>query len=129
MPSANKAALLLIVTTGVFAAGGPAGAAVGDPPSGPVTACTLAQPTALATVEIRIAYADDFCELLSPVLGAAVFHTPVAVMLGTLWHYADSTVSRRLQYRDTASLTVRNSRDTCEWLERHATGWTVSPPV
>jgi hypothetical protein len=89
----------------------------------PVRGCTIAAPPTAATVEARIAYADDFCELLSKALAGDVFHSAVIVTPGTLWHYSGAPVSCRLRFRQTADMTIRNSPAACRWFARHATGW------
>lgn len=89
----------------------------------PVGGCTIAAPPTQATVEARIAYADDFCELLSTALAGDVFHAAVVVTPSTLWHYAGAAVSCHLRFGQTADLTIRNSPATCLWLARHGAGW------
>jgi hypothetical protein len=85
--------------------------------------CTIAAPPSQATVEARMAYAVDFCELLSKALASEVFHAAVIVIPERLWHYPDAGLSCRLRFGSTGFLTVRNSIATCRWLARHAAGW------
>lgn len=72
--------------------------------------------------------APDFCELLSHALAGDVFHTPLLVIPGRTWHYPGARIACRLHYRDRDRLTVRNSPDTCNWLNQHATNWTANHP-
>jgi len=58
--------------------------------------------------------------------GGRVFHAPLLVTPGRLWHYAGATVSCRLRYGDTRYLmTIRNSAAACRWLMRLAPSWRV----
>jgi hypothetical protein len=116
-----KTALTLAVVAGLSIFGGAAHAT--SPDVIPVGGCTIAAPPTQATVEVRIAYADDFCELLSTALAGDVFHAAVVVTPSTLWHYSGAAVSCRLQFGQTADLTIRNSPATCGWLARHGAGW------
>jgi hypothetical protein len=89
--------------------------------------CTLAAATGTATVEVEIANAADFCELVSKILAGPVFHEPVLVTPG-LWHNPNSTLSCRLQYLNTPyRLAVYDSRDACRWLSKLAPGWHFLP--
>lgn len=91
--------------------------------TGRIGECTVASPPAQATVEARMAYAADFCELLSHALGGDVFHAAVIVTPERLWHFPGTDVSCRLHFRRSGSLTVHNSTATCRWLASHAAGW------
>jgi hypothetical protein len=113
--------LALAVVVGVTLSGGVAHAT--GPDTIPAGGCTIAAPPMEATVEARIAHADDFCELLSKALAGDVYHSAVIVTPSTLWHYSGAPVSCRLRFGQTADMTVRNSSATCRWLARHATGW------
>ena len=87
--------------------------------------CTMAVPTVRATVEVEIANASDFCELVSHALVGDVFHAPVFVTPG-LWHYADAASSCRLRYSGTPyRTTIHNAEAACRWFGRIATGWHV----
>ena len=91
-------------------------------------ACTMAAPQVGATVEVEIANAADFCELLSQALAGKVFHALIVVTPGRLWHYANSGLSCRLRYRNTrARMTIHNSHPACRWLRRVAPEWLPSP--
>jgi hypothetical protein len=88
--------------------------------------CTMAVPQVRATVEARVAYASDFCELAAQVLVGNVFHVPVLVTPGVHWHYADTRPSCRLRYGDTQNrMTIRNSIAACRWLLRLAPDWRI----
>jgi hypothetical protein len=113
--------LALAVVAVVTLSGGVAHATSTD--AIPVGGCTVAAPPTEATVEARIANADEFCELLSKALAGDVYHTAVIVTPSTLWHYSGATVSCRLRFRQTADMTIRNSSAACRWFARHATGW------
>jgi len=122
-------ALALGVAAALAAAGGATGSEAASlkalhGKSAAVRTCTMAVPAIAATVEAEIANAGDFCELVSHGLADDVFHAPVLVTPGVLWHYADATLSCRLRYRNTSHrVTIRNSRAACRWLGRVATGW------
>jgi hypothetical protein len=86
--------------------------------------CTMTIPLIHATVEAQMAYADDFCEMMSQALAGEVFRSSVVVTPSQLWHYTDAVVSCRLRYgHSPARITVRNSPRACRWLSRAATGW------
>jgi hypothetical protein len=88
--------------------------------------CTMAVPPVGASVEVEIPNASDFCELVSHALAGDVFHAPVLVTPGALWHYSGAALSCRLRYADTRHrITIRNSLAACRWLSRPATGWRV----
>ena len=93
------------------------------------TVCTIAAPPSEATVEARIPYAADFCELLSQGLAGDVFRAALLVTPGHLWHYPGSALSCRLHFRRTGSLAIRNSIATCRWLANHAAGWSFVNPA
>jgi hypothetical protein len=77
-----------------------------------------------------MAYASDFCGLLSQALAGDVFHSPLLVTLGQIWHYTGAAVSCRLRYRAHHDrLTVHNSAETCDWLNQHAANWNPSTPT
>ena len=125
--------LLLLValttSTALVLAAAPAGSGTAGPlvqSSGRPAAddiCTMASVEQRATIEVRIAHAEDFCELLSQAL-AIVFRTRPFVTLGVLWHYAESAPSCRLRFRSTRHrMVVHNSMRTCRWFARHASGW------
>src|SRR5262249_21172794 len=76
---------LALAVAGVVLSGGRANATGRD--AIPVDGCTIAVPPTRATVEARMAYAGDFCELLSRALGGEVFHSAVFVSPTTVWHY------------------------------------------
>jgi hypothetical protein len=84
----------------------------------------LALALAVAALEAEIANAGDFCELVSHALADDVFHSPVLVTPGVLWHYTAATLSCRLRYRNTSHrITIRNSHAACRWLAQVAVGW------
>lgn len=86
--------------------------------------CTMAVPPARATVEVEIANASDFCELVSRALAGDVFRAPVLVTPGVRWHYPDAALSCRLRYENTRHrMTIRNSVAACRWLLRRAPDW------
>jgi hypothetical protein len=86
--------------------------------------CTMAELQTRATVEVQVANAPDFCELISQALANSVFHASVLVTPGWLWHYTNASLSCRLQYRHSSyRITVHNSAATCRWLKRLAAGW------
>lgn len=86
--------------------------------------CTIAVPPTRTTVEVQIANAADFCELVSHALAVDVFRAPVIVTPGRLWHYTDAALSCRLRYGDTRyRMTIRNSAAACRWLIRLAPKW------
>src|SRR5262245_33828521 len=92
--------------------------------------CTMAVPQVRATVEVRLPYASDFCEIASQVLVSNVFHVPVLVTPGVLWHYSGTVLSCRLRYKKTHdSMTVRQSAAACHWLLRLGGGWHVEAPA
>ena len=92
--------------------------------------CTMAVLQVQATVEVRLPHASDFCEIASQVLVGNVFHAPVVVTPGVLWHYSGTALSCRLRYKATQdSMTVRQSAAACHWLLRHGRGWHVEAPV
>lgn len=92
----------------------------------PVSACTISFPETDATVEVQIANAADFCELVSQALADEVFRSPVIVTPDKLWHYADGALSCRLQFRHSPSeLTIRNAPGACRWFARSTTGWHI----
>jgi hypothetical protein len=109
----------IAVAAAALALGGHAGA---NAPK--AMTCTIAAPDTNTTVEVRIANADDFCELLAQGLGSDVFHRPTIVTTGSLWHYAGATVSCRLAYRRSPSrIVVSNSPWACRWFLQTGTGW------
>ena len=116
-----KATTVLVLAVVVTFSGGVAHATGTD--ATPVGGCTIAAPPTEATVEARIANADEFCELLSRALAGDVYHSAVIVTPSTLWHYSGAHVSCRLRFRQTADMTIRNSPAACRWFARHATGW------
>ncbi|HZQ64880.1 MAG TPA: hypothetical protein VFA66_06615 [Gaiellaceae bacterium] len=119
--------LALAATAGLTLSGGIAHAT--SPNAIPVGVCTIAAPPTQATVEVRIAGADEFCELLSKALAGDVFHAAVVVTPSRLWHYPSAAVSCRMRFGRAADLTMRNSSATCAWLVRHATGWQLADDV
>ena len=94
--------LALAVVAGLTLSGGIAHATGLD--AIPVGGCTVAAPPTEATVEARIAHADEFCELLSKALAGDVYHSAVIVSPSTLWHYSGAPVSCRLRFRQTAEI-------------------------
>jgi hypothetical protein len=73
---------------------------------------------------VQIANAADFCELVSQALAGDVFHAPVIVTSGWLWHYSDAAPACRFRYRNAHyRMTIRNSTAACRWFKRVATGW------
>jgi hypothetical protein len=91
--------------------------------------CTMAVPEVRATVEVRLPHASDFCEIVSQVLVANVFHTSVLVTPGVLWHYSGASLSCHLRYKRTQNtMTVRESAAACHWLVRLGRGWHVEVP-
>jgi hypothetical protein len=116
MAVAKRICLSAVVLAGGLAAtSAPSPASRGD-------GCTIAAPPSQATIEARIPYAEDFCELVSQALAGDVFRSSV-IVTPELWHYPGATVSCRLRFGGTGFLTIRNSIPTCRWLARHATGW------
>jgi hypothetical protein len=90
--------------------------------------CTMAVPSARATVGAEIANAADFCELVSHALASEVFHARVIVTSGRLWRYTDAALSCRLRYGHTRyRLTIHNSTAACRWLARLAPNWHLDP--
>jgi len=86
--------------------------------------CTMAVPPSGSTVEVEIANAADFGELVSQALAGEVFRSPVTVTPGILWHYSSAVLSCRLRYTGTGfRMTVRNSVATCGWFGRLAPDW------
>jgi hypothetical protein len=84
----------------------------------------MAAPELHATVEAQVEHAAGFCELVSQWLAMIVFHTPVLVTPGLLWHFAGATLSCSLRYGQSLDrLTVHNSAGACRWLTRLAPGW------
>jgi hypothetical protein len=93
-------------------------------PPARVGQCTMAMPALHATIEVRMANADDLCELASQALAGEVFRSSVIVTPGGLWHYADSVLSCRLRYaHGPYRITIRNAPAACRWFERSATAW------
>jgi hypothetical protein len=132
MRSLVLAAAMFVLLAPATSAGVDPGAivfrATADPDRGArratIGSCTMAVPPMRATVEAEIANASDFCELVSHALAGEVFRAPVIVTPGVLWHYADSTLSCRLRFRDTHyRMTIRNSIAACRWLRRLAPNW------
>jgi hypothetical protein len=126
--------LLLLVAltafTALVLAAAPAGSGTGGPlvqSSGepaPDDICTIASMERRATIEVQVAHAQDFCELMSQALAISVFRTRLVVTPGVLWHYAGSDPSCRLRFGSTRNrMVVRNSVRTCRWFARHASGW------
>jgi len=90
--------------------------------------CTIADPPSRATVEVQMAYASDFCELVSRALAGDVFHAPLLVTPGHARRYTGAAISCRPYYRARRGrITVRNSFDTCDWFNRHAINWIRQP--
>jgi hypothetical protein len=127
--------LLLVALTAVTAlvlAAAPAGSGTGGPlvqssgENGANDICTIASIVRRATIEVEVAYAQDYCDLLSQVLAISVFRTRLSVTPGVLWHYAGSDLSCRLRFGSTRNrMVVRNSVRTCRWFARHWSGWRV----
>ena len=118
-------AITALVLAATPAGAGTAGALV-QPSSEPAAdeICTIASIERRATVEVQVAHAEDFCELLAQALASSVFRTSLLVTPGVLWHYAGSDPSCQLRFGSTRHrMAVRNSVRTCRWLARHATGW------
>jgi hypothetical protein len=91
--------------------------------------CTMAEPDMRATVEVIVANARDFCELVSAALAVNVFRAPLVVTPGQLWHYADATLSCILRYAHTRQrATIHNSHAACRWFRRLAPGWRLTSP-
>jgi hypothetical protein len=110
------AATLVIAATSAYASGGD-------------HACTMSMASTRTTIEAQVANAADFCEFVSQGLAGDVFHAPVVVTPGRLWHDTGSTVSCRLRYGHTASrLTIRNASVACRWFSRPSTGWHTETP-
>jgi hypothetical protein len=94
-----------------------------QPPPG-IGRCTMVIPAVHTTVEVQIAYAADFCELLSRALAADVFRSSLIVTPGRLWHFTDATLSCRLRYQQTPDrITIHNSNRACRWFARSAIDW------
>jgi hypothetical protein len=112
-----------VVIASLFLCGNAASATESDQRS--TRACTIAVPATWTSIEVEIPNAADFCELVSQALGAEVFHTPLFVMPGHLFHYTgEATASCQLRYRRTTDrLTIRNSQPACRWFRKRATGW------
>jgi hypothetical protein len=88
--------------------------------------CTMAVRPLRATIAVETWNVADFCELFSHAFSGDVFHAPVLVTLGVLWHYPDAELSCRLRYEHTRErLTIYNSPAACRWLRRGAQGWGV----
>ena len=105
------------------------GAGVAYSASAPTDRCTIAAPQVRATVEVRVSNAADFCEIASQVLVSNVFHAPVVVTPGVLWHYAGTPLSCRMRYgRTKHRMTVRRSTAACQWLLRMAPDWRIEAP-
>ncbi len=105
-------------------ADGPATASSASPVSGVPGACTMALPSLLVTIEVRIAGAADFCEIASQGLGGDIFHRSLFVTPNVLWHYRADSISCQLRFRRTTStITIRNSASSCRWFARTTTGW------
>ena len=124
-----RARSLPILAVGVVLIGG-AGAAgaraeiAAGPSSEAIGTCTIGVAERRATIEVRVASAADFCELMSQVLADTVFRSPVIVTPGWLWHYADSVPPCELRYRHTEyRMAIRNSTHGCRWLMRRVSGW------
>ena len=84
----------------------------------------MAAPVLHATVEAQVEQAAGFCELVSQWLAKVVFHAPVLVTPGRLWHFAGATLSCSLRYGQTLDrLTVHDSAGACRWLTLLAPGW------
>lgn len=125
--------LLLLALTAITAlvlAAAPADSGTGGPlvqsssEHAPDDICTIASTERRATIEVQVAPAADFCELLSQALAISVFRTPLFVTPGVLWHYAESNASCQLRFRSTRNrMVVRNSARTCRWFARHGSGW------
>jgi hypothetical protein len=120
----------LTTLTALVLAAAPAGSGTAGPlvqSSGEPAAddtCTIASIEQRATIEVQVAHAEDFCELMSQVLAISVFRTQLFVIPGVLWHYAESNPSCRLRFGRTRNrMVVRNSVRTCRWFARHASGW------
>jgi hypothetical protein len=97
---------------------------VTPPTPPPMGVCTMADSAARATVEVQLAYAVDFCELLSKALAGDVFHAALVVTPDRLWHFAHAALSCRMRFRsERAWITIWNSLPACRWLKRTATGW------
>lgn len=104
--------------------GGPLVQSSGEPAVDDI--CTIASIERRATIEVQVAHAEDFCELLSQALAISVFRTPLSVTPGVLWHYAGSDPSCQLRFGSTRNrMVVRNSVRTCRWFARHWSGWRV----
>ena len=109
---------------------GQVSASGGPPRAEAINQCTMAVPHLRATVEVRLPYASDFCEIASQALAGDVFRAPVLVNPGVLWHYPGTTLSCRLRYRKTQeSMTIRQSGAACHWLLRNGRGWHTEAPV
>jgi hypothetical protein len=90
--------------------------------------CTISLPETHTTIEAKIAYASDFCEMASQALAGEVFRSPLTVTPGRLWHYNDGAVSCRLRFRRTpAELTIRNAPAACRWFTQPRSGWRLEP--
>jgi hypothetical protein len=117
--------IVLLVSITVFS-GITASSAIGGRREVP-DSCTIAEPTAKATVEARLPGAPDFCELTSQGLAGDVFHAPTLVT-ANLWHYEGATLSCRLEYRHSPEwITIHGSALACNWFKRRATGWHAVP--
>jgi hypothetical protein len=116
--------VILAASSGLLAVTGALGSSNVTRPA--LGRCTLAAPSVRATVGVQIANASDFCELVSQGLTGDVFHGPVLVTPGLLWHYTGAPLSCRLRYRSTRyRMTIRNSVAACRWFGGVATGWHV----
>jgi hypothetical protein len=115
----SKLGLIGVVVAGLVAPTSASRAAAASLPT-----CTIAAPSLQATVEARLPDAADFCELVAQALAAEVFHAPVAVAQGRLWHYPDALLDCKLQFRNTHDrLTIHNAMPACAWFMQRRSGW------
>jgi hypothetical protein len=121
------ATISLIFAFGSTAGASTAAAAHAQQPA--LGSCTMAVAPTHTTVEVEIANAADFCEIVSQALAVDVFGAPVLVTPG-VWHYADAERSCRLRYGTTRyRMTISNSAAACRWLARLAPAWHVEREV
>ena len=107
----------------VLLLGGSVTGAEAAPSTYSIGTCTIASPARHAVINVEIANARDFCELVSQALGSEVFHSPLIVTF-VEWTSIGLDRSCELQFRQTKyRLTVWDAPAACSWFTRPATGW------
>lgn len=93
----------------------------------PMGSCTIAAPLRQATIDVEIANASDFCELVSHALGSEVFHSRLVVFQSVEWIADGARRSCELRFRRTNyRIVVWGAFDACRWFTRPGTGWHLS---